>query len=222
MAHIEYVLDTETTGLRVQEDRITEIAICELIDKSPTGRVFHKYINPERLQTKIAKSITGLSDEFLSKQKVFAQICKELIEFLGPDEYYIVAHNARFDLKFLNMEFSKCSSYFISESKMIDTLDIAKQLFPKKKNSLDALCDRFSFSLKDRNYHGALIDTQLLTKVYLRLFHLSNQSELENSDDKLYHQNNDSCINDSNVVLSLSDDEKNQHQNILNKIKQYV
>ena len=220
MINKEYVLDIETTGLDVREDRVTEIAIVELINKIPTKRVFHTYINPERLQNKIAKQITGLCDTFLAKQKTFAQIAQDLITFLNKD-YYIVAHNAMFDWKFLNMELSKCSNYQISKDQVIDSLEIARELFPNQKNSLDALCKRFAINLDEREFHGALIDTNLLVKVYLKLFKMSNQYNLNTDSSQADIDKNDSCLMDSNVLLYNSADDQSHYVKLLSKIKTY-
>ena len=134
----EYIFDIETTGLSLQEDKITEIGLVEMVNKALTGRYFHAYINPEKLQSREAQKITGLDDGFLAKQKVFSQIVYDLLKFLGDDEYYLVAHNAKFDYSFLNKELSFCSKYRVAESRVIDTLPIARSLFPNQKNSLDA------------------------------------------------------------------------------------
>jgi DNA polymerase-3 subunit epsilon len=166
----EIVLDTETTGLEPQQGhRIIEIACVELEDYVPTGKHFHCYINPERDIDADAERIHGLSRAFLTDKPVFAHptVCAELLAFVG--EATIIAHNAAFDRRFINHELARLSLAPIPESRWIDSLGMAQKRFPGASNSLDALCRRFKVSLAEREKHGALIDAQLLSKVYLEL-----------------------------------------------------
>ena len=166
----QVILDTETTGLNpATGDRIIEIGCVEVIDRRLTDRTFHYYINPERDIDAGAFAVHGLSREFLSDKPVFANIVEQLIEFVDGAE--IVIHNAAFDLGFLDNEFAllKRPPFRGLASKIIDTLLDARQMFPGKRNSLDALCDRFNISNEHRTLHGALLDAQLLAEVYIAM-----------------------------------------------------
>jgi DNA polymerase-3 subunit epsilon len=166
----QVILDTETTGLNpATGDRIIEIGCVEMIGRRLTDRTFHYYINPERDIDAGAFAVHGLSREFLSDKPIFANIIEELIEFVDGAE--IVIHNAAFDLGFLDNEFAllKRPAFRGLAAKITDTLLDARQMFPGKRNSLDALCDRFAISNKHRTLHGALLDAQLLAEVYLSM-----------------------------------------------------
>jgi DNA polymerase-3 subunit epsilon len=166
----QVILDTETTGLNpATGDRVIEIGCVEVIDRRLTERTFHYYINPERDIDAGAFAVHGLSREFLSDKPVFGNIVDQLIEFVDGAE--IVIHNAAFDLGFLDNEFAllKRPPFRGLASKIIDTLLDARQMFPGKRNSLDALCERFSISNKHRTLHGALLDAQLLAEVYIAM-----------------------------------------------------
>lgn len=166
----QVILDTETTGLNpATGDRIIEIGCVEMVGRRLTDRTFHYYINPERDIDAGAFAVHGLSREFLSDKPIFANVIEELIEFVDGAE--IVIHNAPFDLGFLDNEFAllKHPPFRGLASKITDTLLDARQMFPGKRNSLDALCDRFAISNKHRTLHGALLDAQLLAEVYLSM-----------------------------------------------------
>ena len=166
----QVILDTETTGLNpATGDRIIEIGCVEVVDRRLTDRTFHYYINPERDIDAGAFAVHGLSREFLSDKPLFANIVEELIEFVDGAE--IVIHNAAFDLGFLDNEFAllKRPPFRGLAAKITDTLLDARQMFPGKRNSLDALCDRFSISNEHRTLHGALLDAQLLAEVYIAM-----------------------------------------------------
>ena len=166
----QVILDTETTGLNpATGDRIIEIGCVEMVGRRLTDRTFHHYINPERDIDAGAFAVHGLSREFLSDKPIFANVIEELIEFVDGAE--IVIHNAPFDLGFLDNEFAllKRPPFRGLASKITDTLLDARQMFPGKHNSLDALCDRFAISNKHRTLHGALLDAQLLAEVYLSM-----------------------------------------------------
>jgi DNA polymerase-3 subunit epsilon len=164
----EIVLDTETTGLDPSAgDRVVEVACLELINHLPTGASFQRYLNPGRAMSTDAAAIHGLTDEFLADKPKFAEVADALIEFLGDAP--LVIHNAEFDLRFLNAEFSKVARPPLPSERAIDTLALARRKFPGASASLDALCKRFAIDTSARNYHGALIDCDLLSKVYLEL-----------------------------------------------------
>ena len=164
----EIVFDTETTGLSPQNgDRLVEIGCVELYNRVETGRTFHSYFNPGRPMPTDAELVHGLSDRFLSDKPVFEEVCEDLLEFIG--ESPLVAHNAAFDFGFINNELGACGRPTVCQSRMVDTLNIARQKFPGAKHSLDALCTRFGVDRSLRIKHGALIDAQLLAQVYVEL-----------------------------------------------------
>ena len=164
----EIVFDTETTGLSAANgDRIVEIGCIELINRVETGKSFHSYFNPERAMDPAAQAVHGLSDVFLSDKPLFEDKVEELLDFL--DSSPLVAHNARFDFSFLNHELGGCGRLHISESRMVDTLVLARARHPGAKHSLDALCTRFGIDRSHRVMHGALLDAQLLAQVYVEL-----------------------------------------------------
>lgn len=165
----EIILDTETTGLDPSAGhRVVEIGCVELINLIPTGRVYHQYINPERDMPTEAFKIHGLSEDFLSKHPTFQDVVLDFLTFLG-DDASIVIHNASFDMKFLDWEMTNTGHGKISRTRIIDTLEIARKKNPGARNSLDALCKRYGVNNSHRDYHGALLDSQLLAEVYLYL-----------------------------------------------------
>lgn len=164
------VLDTETTGLSAENgDRIIEIGCVELLNRKLTGHNLHHYINPERDSHEDALKVHGISNEFLRDKPKFAQIADELIAYLEGAE--IIIHNAAFDVGFLNKEFERLGKPPLSTwvAGVTDTLVMAKQMFPGKRNSLDALCDRLGVDNSGRTLHGALLDAELLADVYINL-----------------------------------------------------
>jgi DNA polymerase-3 subunit epsilon len=166
----EIVLDTETTGFDpLTGDRLVEIACLEIEEFVPTGRSFHRYIDPCRDMPPEAEKVHGLSSAFLRGKPRFEhpEIVDEFLDFVGDAP--IIAHNAGFDRNFVNYELGLCSREHLHEHRWIDTLALAKQRFPGMHNSLDALCKRFKISLSEREKHGALIDAKLLAAVYLEL-----------------------------------------------------
>ncbi|HKD20592.1 MAG TPA: DNA polymerase III subunit epsilon [Rhizomicrobium sp.] len=164
----EIVLDTETTGLDPADGhRIVEIGCVELIDHLPTGAVFHRYLNPERLVPIESQRVHGLTDEFLADKAFFRDIAEELDAFLADSP--LVIHNASFDIKFLNAELLRVMRPGISIARAIDTIDIAKAKIPGARYSLDELCKRFGIDLSARTKHGALLDAELTARVYLEL-----------------------------------------------------
>ena len=163
----EIVVDTETTGLDPREGhRICEVACIELLHHVPTGRKFHRYINPDRDMPAEALAVHGLTEEFLAKHPPFDTIIDELAEFIGDDR--LVIHNADFDLAFLNAELARFGRVPLASS-FVDTLTMARRRFPGAPASLDALCRRFAIDLSSRELHGAAIDCALLAAVYVEL-----------------------------------------------------
>lgn len=169
MRHI--VLDTETTGLEWRKDnRIVEIGCVELVERRPTGRTFHRYINPEREFEAGAQEVTGLTLEFLADKPRFAEIADEFIEFVDGAE--LVIHNAAFDIGFLDAELARVGpdrGCMADHATVLDSLELARQRYPGQRNSLDALCRRLGVDNAHRQLHGALLDAQLLAEVYLAL-----------------------------------------------------
>lgn len=164
----EIVFDTETTGFDpFSGDRLVEIGCVEVVNYLPTGRSFHQYINPEREVPEGAFRIHGLNLDFLKDHPTFAEIYGAFIDFVGDAK--LVAHNADFDMKFINWELSQVGNAPYPKSRAVDTLEIARRKFPGSPNTLDALCKRFSVDNSNRIKHGALLDAELLAEVYLEL-----------------------------------------------------
>ena len=164
----EIVLDTETTGLDPKSgDRLVEIGCVELDNHLPTGRTYHQYVNPERDMPDEAFRVHGLSEAFLAKHPVFADIADAFLEFIGDAD--LVIHNASFDLGFINAELQRLGRASVENHRAIDTVQIARGKYPGAQASLDALCRRFEIDLSARTKHGALLDAELLADVYLEL-----------------------------------------------------
>lgn len=190
----QLILDTETTGLNARSgDRVIEIGIVELVNRRLTGKNLHFYINPERDSEPGALAVHGLTTEFLRDKPKFSEIANELRDFIAGGD--LIIHNAPFDLGFLDAEFSLLGlPTFVSHcGEVIDTLVQAKSLYPGKRNSLDALCDRLGVSNAHRTLHGALLDAELLAEVYLAMtrgqeslvIDMLGESEQANSGDEL-------------------------------------
>ena len=192
----QIVLDTETTGLEVeQQHRVIEIGCVEVYNRRLTGRTFHRYLNPERDIDEGAQAVHGLTRERLSREPKFAHIHDELLEFVRDAE--LVIHNAPFDIAFLNAEFARVgaaasggartAAKITDYCRVLDTLALARQMHPGQRNSLDALCKRYSVDNSHREYHGALLDSRILAEVYLAMtggqakFTLSAESDTARS-----------------------------------------
>jgi DNA polymerase-3 subunit epsilon len=163
----EIVVDTETTGLDPAEHRIVEIGCVELFNHVATGKEFHAYVNPERDVPAEAEAVHGLSSAFLASKPVFSTLADEFLAFVGDAP--LIAHNAGFDLGFINAELKRVGRMPFPTDRAIDTVMLARRKFPGAQASLDALCRRFAIDLSARNKHGALLDAQLLSRVYLEL-----------------------------------------------------
>lgn len=165
----EIVFDTETTGFDPSTgDRIVEIGCVELLNRIPTGATFHAYINPERDMPPSAEAIHGLSEEFLSDKPLFAEVAEKFLEFIGADSK-LVAHNAGFDMTFIDFELKKCGLVPPTRDRVIDTLTLARRKHPGGGNKLDDLCVRYGIDNSRRTKHGALLDAELLAEVYAEL-----------------------------------------------------
>jgi DNA polymerase-3 subunit epsilon len=179
----QIILDTETTGLEVQRGhRLIEIGCVELVQRRPTGRTFHHYLNPDRAIDEGARAVTGISDEFLLDKPRFAEIAEEFLDFIDGAE--VIAHNAAFDVGFLDAELARAGverARIADRVPVLDTLALAREKFPGQRNSLDALCKRLGVDNSHRGMHGALLDANLLADVYLALTagqgHLGFESE---------------------------------------------
>lgn len=164
----EIVLDTETTGLDpYQGHRLVEVGCIELINRIPSGQVFHRYLNPERDMPAEAFSVHGLSADFLKDKPPFAEIAEEFLGFVGDAR--LVIHNAAFDIGFLNAELERAGRKALSRERLVDTLLLARRKFPGSSNRLDDLCTRYGIDNSRRTKHGALLDAELLAEVYLEL-----------------------------------------------------
>ena len=164
----EIVFDTETTGLSARDgDRMVEIGCIELVNRVETGVSYHCYFNPERAMPAEAYAVHGLSDTFLSDKPKFAEKADEILEFLGDAP--LVAHNAGFDFSFLNAELTACGRSEVSRDRMVDTVQMARQMHPGAKHSLDALCTRYGIDRSHRIKHGALLDAELLAQLYIEM-----------------------------------------------------
>lgn len=220
----EIVFDTETTGLSYANgDRIIEIGCVELHNRIPTGKVLHHYFNPQRYISKSAVTIHGLTSKFLQDKPEFVKISQKILDFF--EDSPLIAHNASFDMGFLHNEM-KLSGFKTLENRVIDTLRIAKQKFPRAPASLDALCKRFEIDLKERTKHGALLDAQLLAKVYLELMGGAQTSifiqKKSSAETKNKIEKNKSTVNivqDDFLVINPTKEQQKLHQQTLKKIK---
>ncbi|WP_316233919.1 DNA polymerase III subunit epsilon [Bradyrhizobium sp. SZCCHNR1098] len=164
----EIVLDTETTGLdALRGDRLVEIGCVEIINRMPTGQVYHRYINPERDMPAEAFAVHGLSSEFLADKPLFHEIVEEFLEFIGDAP--LVIHNASFDIGFINAELDRVKRAAIPRDRLVDTLLLARRKHPGVSNRLDDLCSRYAIDNSRRTKHGALLDAELLAEVYVDL-----------------------------------------------------
>ena len=211
----EIVLDTETTGISVAEGhRIVEIGCIELDNLIPTKKKFHCYINPERKVSEKAFEVHGYSDDFLSKQKKFKEIVQDFLKFI--DGKKLVIHNAAFDLAHINNELKILGMDKI-KNQIIDTLSIARDKFPGSSISLDALCKRYRIDNSKRVQHTALIDCELLSKVYINLTDQKEPTlDFKKDDDKL------KVVGDDNIsyfkkIVEPSQEELRNHREFLKK-----
>ena len=210
----EIVLDTETTGISVKEGhRIVEIGCIELDNLIPTKNKFHCYLNPERKVSQKAFEVHGYSDDFLSKQKKFSEIVEEFLDFIKDKR--LIIHNSEFDIAHLNNELLLNGNKKI-ENKIVDTLVLARNKFPGSAVSLDALCKRFRIDNSKRTQHTALIDCDLLTKVYINLIDQKeptfNLEELSHTSSSI---NNNKNINYFKKIIKPSKNELSMHKEYL-------
>jgi DNA polymerase-3 subunit epsilon len=184
----QVVLDTETTGLEVeQQHRVIEIGCVELFNRRLTGRRFHQYLNPERDIDEGAVQVHGLTRERLAKEPTFSQVHGEFLEFIRDAE--LIIHNAPFDVAFLNAEFARLdAAHRVADlCRVLDSLTLARQMHPGQRNSLDALCKRYSVDNSHREYHGALLDARILAEVYLAMTGGQGSLTLSAESDNMRH-----------------------------------
>ena len=213
---IEVILDTETTGLSADKDRIVEIACIELNNHIPTKNIFHTFINPETKVSADAFNVHGYSDEFLSNKLKFREIAKNFLDFIKDKK--LIIHNADFDLGFLNNELRRLNIKPILKSDVVDTLQIARSKFPGVGNSLDALCKRYKINVEAREKHSALVDCHLLSKVYIELIdkkELTLDLELSNKgNNEQMRLNNE---NRKGIILPISPEKVEEYKKFLKK-----
>ena len=213
----EIVLDTETTGLSIKDGhRIVEIGCIELDDLIPTKRIFHFYLNPERKVSEEALKVHGYTDQFLSDKKKFSEIADDFLKFIRDKK--IVIHNAEFDIAHINNELLIAGKEKINETNIIDTLDLARNKFPGSSISLDALCKRFRIDNSKRKKHTALIDCELLTKVYINLIDQKEPKlNFSNINTIKSNENNQIVKNYSKKIITPSKEEIKNHKEFLRK-----
>jgi DNA polymerase-3 subunit epsilon len=212
----EIVLDTETTGLSTKDGhRIVEIGCIELDNLIPTKNVFHCYLNPQRKVSQSALKVHGYTDEFLSDKKKFIEIADDFLNFIEGKK--IIIHNADFDIGHLNNELSLIKKKNISKVNIVDTLEIARNKFPGSSISLDALCKRYRIDNSRRKKHTALIDCELLSKVYINLIDQKEpvfkfqKDKKKNTEDFIINKNY------SKKIVKLTEKEINEHKEFLRK-----
>ena len=217
----QIILDTETTGLSAENgDRIIEIGCVELLHRKLTGHNKHFYLNPERDSHEDALKVHGISNEFLRDKPKFSQVVDELLDYLQDAE--VIIHNAPFDVGFLNKELELLGRGPITEvvSRIIDSLQMAKEMFPGKRNSLDALCDRLEVDNSGRTLHGALLDAELLADVYINMTRGQNALLMDVVDDT----SQDASLERLDLsqfdlpVLCASEQERAAHDDVLQQI----
>ena len=211
----EIVLDTETTGISVKEGhRIVEIGCIELENLIPTKRKFHCYLNPERKVSEKAFEVHGYSDEFLSKQKKFSEVLEEFLNFIKDSR--LIIHNAEFDLAHLNNELSLQRKSMLN-NEIVDTLILARDKYPGSSVSLDALCKRFSIDNSKRVQHTALIDCDLLSKVYINLIDQKEPTLDFQNDNNVNKVSKISDVSYFKKIITPTVDEVEKHKEYLKK-----
>ena len=215
---IEIVLDTETTGLSVKDGhRIVEIGCVELVNRMPTKNIFHCYLNPERKFSEDAFKIHGYSDEFLANKTKFIEIADKFLNFISDKN--LVIHNASFDLAHINNELKIIGKKPLSNSRIVDTLEIAREKFPGSQISLDALCKKFRIDSSKREKHSAVKDCELLAKVYVNLMD-EKEPSLDFSGDKILKyakQKQNVIIKYSKKIVKPTAEEIKLHKDFLKK-----
>jgi DNA polymerase-3 subunit epsilon len=213
---IEIILDTETTGLSAEKDRIVEIACVELSNYIPTKNIFHSFINPGIKVSEDAFRVHGYSDEFLATKPKFKDVAQNFINFIKNKK--LIIHNADFDLGFLNNEFKRLNLKPILKSDIVDTLQIARSKFPGVGNSLDALCKRFKINIEAREKHSALLDCHLLSKVYIELVDKKELTlDLNLNDQNFDNKQRLVGIKGDGIVNKISEEQMEEYKKFLKK-----
>ena len=217
----EIVLDTETTGLDPGTgDKIVEIGAVELWNHLPTGKTFHKYLNPERNMPEEAQAVHGLTEDFLRDKPLFSQIVDDFLRFIKDSK--LIIHNASFDMKFINAELELAKKSKLSGDIAIDTLSIARKKFPGSPASLDALCRRFNIDNSARTLHGALLDSQILAEVYLELIGGRQPdfglSDVNTNDNKKLEENRQTTKRPEPLKKRLTEEEEKAHSVFVKKL----
>jgi DNA polymerase-3 subunit epsilon len=220
----EIIFDTETTGMDPHDGhRLVEIGCIELENHIPTGRTYHQYINPERDVPAEVVAVHGLTNERLKDEPTFGEIVGDFMDFIGTDAK-MVAHNADFDMKFINAEFKMFGFPAVDPKRVIDTLVIARKKFPGSPASLDALCRRFQIDNSNRTLHGALLDSELLAEVYLELLGgrqrgLGIDAETKKVDEEQSLAPIKRTLREPRV-FRISESEKTAHEKMLDDLKE--
>ena len=212
----EILLDTETTGLSSVKDKIIEIACIEIDDHIPTGEKFHVFLNPEMEISQGAYETHGITRDFLDDKPKFKDVANEFQKFINGKK--LIIHNADFDLAFLNKELKEAGLTVIPNTNVIDTLNVAREKFPGAQNSLDALCKRFKIDNSRRQKHSALLDCELLAKVYIELFEKKEPSfEFKNENDDISIKNVKVLKDRDHLIQLITPEEKESHKKFLKK-----
>ena len=212
---IEVVLDTETTGLSVARGhRIVEIGCIELKNQLPTSKTFHCYLNPQRKVSEEAMKVHGYTDEFLSDKKIFKDVVDEFLSFIENKK--LIIHNAEFDISHLNNELKLIGKNVINKENVIDTLDLAREKYPGSQISLDALCRRFRIDNSRRKLHTALIDCELLSKVYINLID-QKEPKLDFISEETRNSENIKATNYCKKIIEPTEDELRNHKIFIKK-----
>jgi DNA polymerase III subunit epsilon len=218
----QVVLDTETTGLSWEKgNRVVEIGCVEILQRRKTGRIFQRYLNPERDMELGAQEVTGLSREFLSDKSKFTEVIEEFLDFIRGAE--LIIHNANFDIGFLNYELSLAGAHWgrmTDHASVLDTLAMARERFPGQRNSLDALCKRLDVNNNHRTLHGALLDAELLSEVYLTMTAGQGDLGLSNNEAPVQRANISTAnfVQGASKVLMATAEEQVLHSARLEKI----
>ena len=217
----EIVLDTETTGLDPGTgDKIVEIGAVELWNHLPTGKTFHKYLNPERNMPEEAQAVHGLTEDFLRDKPLFSQIVDDFLRFIKDSK--LIIHNASFDMKFINAELELAKKSKLSGDIAIDTLSIARKKFPGSPASLAALCRRFNIDNSARTLHGALLDSEILAEVYLELIGGRQPdfglSDINTNDNKKLEENRQTTKRPEPLKKRLTEEEEKAHSVFVKKL----
>ena len=217
----EVVIDTETTGLNYKTgDRIIEVGCVELKNHVPTGKTLQFYCRPDKDISDGAKSVVGLSDDFLKKQKTFETNHQALLDFIKTDT--LIIHNSEFDIGFINNELSLIGKPPLTNT-VVDTVTLARKVLNTRIANLDYLCRRFDIDLSEREFHGALLDSHLLASVYLELMGGKQfKMELNNTAHNKMNSTNNNTNNEKTKEIKLSNDEISLHKQMLKKIKKPI